>query len=109
MAATASGIKRWQSSDCALPTEGEALLLLPTKDGGDSKVLRAVSEVVSSAGPLNARPAESLHISIGSADHARAVSEALLHARWELVIAKCAAGTEPLQVTEFREGKELAW
>ena len=47
-----------------------------------------------------------------STDAARAgaVRTALLEAqRWQLVIAKCAAGTAPLQVTEFRESKELAW
>ena len=28
---------------------------------------------------------------------------------WELVIAKCHAGTTPLQVTEFRDSKEPNW
>ena len=38
------------------------------------------------------------------------VRSALLQVkRWEIVIAKCQAGTLPLQVTEFCESKELVW
>jgi len=111
-AAAQSGAGEWRlSRDAILPAEHNALMLLPTSTG-DSPTLRAIAEVVTSAGLLNARPAESLHISIGSADAARAqaVRAALMDApRWELVIAKCHAGTERLKVTEFRESKELAW
>ena len=40
---------------------------------------------------------------------ARVRKELQLVRRWELVIAMCHAGTTPLQVTEFRESKELNW
>lgn len=106
------GVGKWRlSRDAWLPLDGRALVLLPT-DTGKSRTLRAISEAVSSAGLLNARAAEELHISIGTADPARvqATRNALLGApRWEVVIAKCEAGTTPLQVTSFRESRELVW
>ena len=108
--------KRWKlSADAALPSRGQMLMLLPSawSETSDSRTLRAISNEVSSAGLVNARAVEDLHISMGAAGNsarADAVREALLQAqRWELAIAKCCAGTTPLQVTEFCERKELAW
>ena len=48
-----------------LPAENNMLWLSPTASG-DSPTLKVISQVVASAGLLNARPAESLHISIGA-------------------------------------------
>ena len=78
----------------------------------ESDKLRSISDTVASTGLLNARAADTLHVSIGSSDTTRAArvrKELQLVKRWELVIAKCHAGTTPLQVTEFRESKELNW
>ena len=78
----------------------------------ESDILRSISGTVASTGLLNARAAETLHVSIGTSDTtcaARVRKELQLVKRWELVIAKCHAGTTPLQVTEFRESKELNW
>ena len=78
----------------------------------ESDVLRSISDTVASTGLLNARAADTLHVSIGTSDttHAARVRKELqLVKRWELVIAKCHAGTTPLQVSEFRESKELKW
>ena len=63
-------------------------------------------------GLYHARAAEKLHFNIGSNDTtcaARVRKELQLVKRWELVIAKCHAGTTLLQVTEFCESKELNW
>ena len=78
----------------------------------ESDVLRSISNTVASTGLLNARGADTLHVSIGTSDTTRAArvrKKLQLVKRWELVIAKCHAGTTPLQVTEFRESKELNW
>ena len=78
----------------------------------ESDILRSISDTVATTGLLNARKAETLHVSIGTSDTTRAArvrKELQLVKRWELVIAKCHAGTTPLQVTEFRESKELNW
>ena len=96
--------------------------MYPTENGELCKTLSAISETVTSEGLLNARAAETLHVSIGHSDPTRAhitqvdatraalVRSELAHVkRWELVIAKCQTGTMPLQVTEFRESKELMW
>ena len=96
--------------------------MLPTEKEKSCDTLSAISETVTSAGLLNARGAETLHVSIGHSDPARAnvtqvdatraakVRSALLQVkRWEIVIAKCQSGTSPLQVTEFCESKELVW
>ena len=103
------GAQRWRlRSTALLPAENNMLWLSPTASG-DSHTLKVISQVVASAGLLNARPAESLHISIGSADASLARVALLDAPRWELAIAKCSAGTERLQVTEFVMSKELAW
>ena len=94
----------------------------PTEKGKSCNTLSAISETITSAGLLNARAAQTLHVSIGHSDPALAndtqvdatlaaqVRSALLQVkRWEIVIAKCQAGTLPLQVTEFCESKELVW
>ena len=63
-------------------------------------------------GLYHARIAETLHVAISSNDTtcaARVRKELQIVKRWELVIAKCHAGTTPLQVTEFCESKELKW
>ena len=96
--------------------------MLPTEKETSCDTLNVISETVTSAGLLNARGAETLHVSIGHSDPARAnvtqvdatraakVRSALLQVkRWEIVIAKCQSGTSPLQVTEFCESKELVW
>ena len=84
------------------------LQLLPEEDGE----LSAISETVASIGLYHARATETLHVAISSNDitHAAQVRKELqLVKHWELVIAKCHAGTTPLQVTEFCESKELNW
>ena len=78
----------------------------------ESDKLRSISDTVASTGLLNARTAETLHVSIGSDDTTRAAlvrKELQLVKHWELVIAKCHAGTTLLQVTEFCEIRELNW
>ena len=63
-------------------------------------------------GLYHARAAERLHVAISSNDTicaARVRKELQLVKRWELVIAKCHAGTTPLQVTEFCDHKQLNW
>jgi hypothetical protein len=78
----------------------------------ESDILRVISETVASTGLLNAGAVETLHVSIGSSDTTCAAlvrKELQLVKCWELVIAKCQAGTTPLQVTEFCESKELNW
>ena len=95
---------------------------MPTVKEESCDTLSAISETVTSEGLLNARAAETLHVSIGHSDptcanitqvdstRAARVRSELAHVkRWELVIAKCQTGTTPLQVTEFRESKELMW
>jgi len=117
------GENHWSlKSDSTLPLVGSKLMLYPRENGELCNTLSAISETVTSSGLLNARAAETLHVSIGHSDptsanitqvdatRAARVRTALAQVkRWELVIAKCQTGTMPLQVTEFRESKELMW
>ena len=88
------------------------LQLLPTAQGEPCNILTAISKTVALADLWHSRATESLHINIGSTDTTRAarVRTALTQVkRWELMIAKCHAGTIPQKVTEFCERKELVW
>ena len=113
--ASDSPASQWQlRSNAPLPADGRALLLSPTARGDSDRTLDAIAAAVEELGLLNARPAASLHISIGSDDAgvAEVVREALRTAtRWELVIARCRAGVVPLQLTDVRpsERRELEW
>ena len=88
------------------------LQLLPTAQGEPCNILTVISKTVALADLWHSRATESLHINIGSTDTtlAPSVRKALTQVkRWELVIAKCQAGTIPQKVTEFCERKELEW
>ena len=109
------GKSSWKLSNrTTLPpsSNGDALRVLGTASG-DSDTLKAIADAVAAAGLLNARAAKTLHLSIGDGltprnqEDMRSMLRRAL--RWELSIAKCAAGVTPLQVTEFRESMELKW
>ena len=108
------GRSSWKLSNGATlspSSRGDALQILGTASG-DSRTLNAITTAVEAAGLLNARAATTLHLSIGglTMQNQECMRSMLRHAlRWELVIAKCAAGVTPLQVTEFRERMELKW
>eukprot|EP00937_MAST-01D_sp_MAST-1D-sp2_P000266 g266.t1 len=98
--------------DASLAAAGETLQLLAGAKRSAQLALCAIADTVAAAGLVNPRSAASLHVSIGSAAPARAEAvRALLRAApsWELVIAKCRAGTAPLRVTQLRERRALAW
>ena len=72
--------------------------------------LEAMCAAVAAAGVCNPRPAHKLHISIGDAEAADAARAALIACkRWEVCVAKCARGVNPLRVSEIVERRELAW
>ena len=114
VSAAKNGRSSWKLSNGATlspSSRGDALQILGTASG-ESRTLKAITNAVEAAGLLNARAATTLHLSIGglTMQNQECMRSMLRHAlRWELVIAKCAAGVTPLQVTEFRERMELKW
>ena len=104
-AAASPGASRWTVAKDASLCYSRRMIELP-----DDASLKALCTAVAVAGMCSARKAETLHISVGEAEGGEAARAALLACgRWEVCVAKCAAGVEPLRVSEIVERMELVW